>query len=190
LEYWRHYRNHRRAEEGTYTVEVFDSNGCSATRTIVLEQIDLPIISTIESDGPSIIVTTANEGSFEYSLDGNTFQSSPTFEAIEGGLYTIYVQDSNACGLTTREFFHLVVPKFFTPNGDNINDVFELEGLDFFNNVEFSIFDRYGKLLKFGNSNTTFWDGNFQGNQMPANDYWYLVKADESFFKGHFTLKR
>ena len=123
-------------------------------------------------------------------MDGFNFQTSSIFEAVEGGLYTIYVQDTSDCGVVTQSFFHLVIPKFFTPNGDSVNDVYEPEGLEVFNNVEFSIFNRYGKLLKFGNSNSSSWDGSFQGNQMPEDDYWFVIKADTTQFKGHFSLKR
>ena len=177
-------------EPGTYTVLLTDVNGCAATKTIELEQIDIPRIDTIISDGPSIIVSTSNDGDFEFSLDGFNFQTSSIFEAVEGGLYTIYVQDTSDCGVVTQSFFHLVIPKFFTPNGDSVNDVYEPEGLEVFNNVEFSIFNRYGKLLKFGNSNSSSWDGSFQGNQMPEDDYWFVIKADTTQFKGHFSLKR
>jgi gliding motility-associated-like protein len=177
-------------EPGTYTVILTDVNGCSATKTIELEQIDIPRIDSIISDGPSILVSTSNDGDFEFSLDGFNFQTSPTFEAVEGGLYTIYVQDTSDCGVVTQSFFHLVIPKFFTPNGDSVNDLFAPEGLEVFTDVSFSIFNRYGKLLKFGNSNSSSWDGSFQGNQMPSDDYWFVIKADTTQFKGHFSLKR
>ena len=175
---------------GTYTVILTDLNGCSATKTIELEQIDIPRIDTIISDGPSIIVSTRNDGDFEFSLDGFNFQISPIFEAVEGGLYTIYVQDKSDCGVVSQSFYHLVIPKFFTPNGDSVNDLFAPEGLEVFSDVSFSIFDRYGKLLKFGNSNSSSWDGSFQGNQMPSDDYWFVIEADTTQFKGHFSLKR
>ena len=132
----------------------------------------------------------SNNGNFEYSLDGVSFQTSPIFEAVEGGLYTIYVQDNTDCGVVTEDFYHLVIQKFFTPNGDSFNDVFEPDGLEVFNSVTISIFDRYGKLIKFGNTNTNSWDGTFQGERLPEDDYWYLIEADSTQFKGHFSLKR
>ncbi|WP_036157074.1 T9SS type B sorting domain-containing protein [Maribacter forsetii] len=177
-------------EAGEYEVIVTNTNGCSATRTITVEQIDLPRIDKIVSDGPSIVVSTANSGNFEYSLDGISFQTNPIFEAVEGGFYTIYVQDSTDCGVVTEDFYHLVIQKFFTPNGDTVNDLFEPDGLEVFSTITISIFDRYGKLIKFGNTNATSWDGTFQGERMPEDDYWYLIEADTTQFKGHFSLKR
>ena len=175
---------------GEYSVVVTNINGCSDSQSFIVEQIDLPRIESITSDGPSIIVSTSNEGNFQYSLDGNMYQNSPVFEAVEGGFYTFYVQDNANCGVVTQDFFHLVIPKFFTPNGDSVNDLFTPDGLEVFSTISFSIFDRYGKLLKFGNSNSSSWDGFFQGNQMPSDDYWFVIEADTTQFKGHFSLKR
>ncbi|APQ19271.1 hypothetical protein A9200_06430 [Maribacter hydrothermalis] len=178
------------SEAGEYTVTVTNTNGCSATRTFLVDQIDLPRIDNIKSDGPSIVVSTSNTGNFEYSLDGISFQSSSVFEAVDGGFYTIYVQDNTDCGVATADFYHLVIQKFFTPNGDTVNDLFEPDGLEVFSSFTISIFDRYGKLLKFGNLNSASWDGSFLGNQMPEDDYWYLIEADSTQFRGHFSLKR
>ena len=178
------------SEPGEYNVLITNGNGCTNNQRFFIEQIDVPRIERIQSDGPSILIKTSNAGDFEFSLDGFNFQDSPIFEAEIGGLYTIYVQDKTDCGAVTQEFFHLVIPKFFTPNGDSVNDVFELDGLEAFSNSTFSIFDRYGALIKYGNSYTSSWDGTFQGRQMPAADYWYYIKTDTSQFKGHFTLKR
>lgn len=177
-------------EPGEYSVTVTNTNGCSNNHRFFIEQIDLAIIENITSDGPSVIVTLSNSGDFEYSLDGFSFQQSPIFEAVPGGFYTIYVQNKTDCGVATQDFYHLVIPKFFTPNGDGTNDFFEPDGLDIFSNVSFSIYDRYGKPLKFGNKNSANWDGSFQGKQMPDDDYWFNIKADTSHFKGHFSLKR
>jgi len=178
------------AAAGEYTVVVTDAIGCSNTKRIVLEQIDIPIVRNIVSDGPSIIVTTENQGDFEYSIDNTNFQNSSVFEALPGGRYIIYVRDRTNCGVVQQDFIHLVIPKFFTPNGDNINDQFEIQGLAFFNSSTLFIFDRFGKLIKNSNKNDPQWDGTFQGENLPAGNYWYLLKIEETEFKGAFVLKR
>ncbi len=175
---------------GVYSVLVTDTNGCSNTKTITLEQIDLPIIENIISDGPSILVTTANDGDFEYALDNTDYQDSPFFDAVPGGRYVIYVRDKADCGGVSQEYLHLVIPKFFTPNGDNINDVFIAEGPKAFNNNELFIFDRFGKLLKNGRQDSAFWDGTFNGQQLPAGNYWYRIIVDETIYSGALVLKR
>ncbi len=178
------------ATPGEYSVLVTDTNGCSNTKFILLEQIDLPVIQTIISDGPSIIITTANQGDFEYSIDNISYQSTPIFDALPGGRYTIYARGREDCGVVTQDFIHLVIPKFFTPNGDNINDVFQIQGVEFFNSSSLFIFNRFGKLIRSTNENNLSWDGTFQGQNLPATTYWYRLKIEDSEFKGAFMLKR
>lgn len=175
---------------GTYTVLITEVNGCAKTKQITATYIDLPIIETITSDGPSIIVTTENQGNFEYSIDNTDFQSSPRFDALPGGNYTIYVRGGIDCEVIEQDFIHLVIPKFFTPNNDNINDLFQIDGIEFFNSSSLSIFDRFGKLIKSTNENNPSWDGTYQGKNLPATNYWYYLKVDDAEFKGAFVLKR
>ncbi|PIB38079.1 hypothetical protein BFP75_18240 [Maribacter sp. 4G9] len=175
---------------GEYSVTVTNANGCSSTRTIVLEQIDAPRLDSVRTNGRSIIITTQNAGDFEFSLDGTNFQDSPIFEAVLGGMYTIYIRDKTNCGIITTDFLHIVVPNFFTPNGDTTNDVLIPEGIASFSEVELSIYNRYGKLLKYGKGENASWDGTFLGAPMPESDYWYRLQLDTLVRKGHFTLKR
>ncbi|MGB6268714.1 MAG: T9SS type B sorting domain-containing protein, partial [Olleya sp.] len=176
-------------QPGIYTVEITD--GCSTTNsTFIVEQIDNPIISNVESEGNSIVVTTSNNGNFEYSLDGITYQSSNIFEDVDGGQYTIYVKNQDCDTEVTSNFIHFYIPQFFTPNGDNKNETFDIKGLEFYQSSEVQIFDRYGKLLKTVINAPLSWDGTFNGNRLPTSDYWYVVIIDGQRRIGHFTLKR
>jgi len=177
-------------EPGSYTMTATNSNGCSATKTITVEQVDQPIIDTIISKNEDIVVTTTNSDEFEYALNNGPFQDSPIFELVEGGLYIVNVRGRNNCPAVSQEFLHFVVPKFFSPNGDSFNDVFLLQGLEFFTTVEVQIFDRYGTLIKQSNTTSFTWDGTFNGRTLPSSDYWYYIQADNQQYKGHFTLKR
>ncbi len=142
----------------------------------------------------SVEIITSGNGEYEYSIDGFTYQDSNLFTVGEGGLYTAYVREKiNNCDYSDEEnFVVLLVPSFFTPNGDGQNDVFYLKGMEFYPNSSMSIFNRYGKLIKQIVPSNPFWDGTFEGEKLPANDYWYVLKIDESTpeRKGHFSLKR
>jgi gliding motility-associated-like protein len=87
-------------------------------------------------------------------------------------------------------------PHYFTPNGDGINDNWNIWGLSAQLNAKIYIFDRYGKLMKQISANGPGWDGTFNGHLMPADDYWFTVDFMETAtltpkqFKAHFSLKR
>lgn len=174
---------------GTYTVEV-SNNSCSITKTIQLNQIDNPIIESIESDGNDIVVNLSNSGDFLFSINGNIFQSNHVFSNIEGGLYTVYVKERSCDEIITTTYLHFYIPKYFTPNNDGENDAFDLKGIEFFSTSLVSIFNRYGKLLKSSRNGPFSWDGTFAGQQLPSDDYWYVIVIDNQKFTGHFTLKR
>ncbi len=175
---------------GTYSLEVTNMNGCSASKTFTVIEIEQPEFEAIISDDEDIMITTTNEGLFEYALDNGPFQDSPVFELVEGGLYTVRIRGINNCAEVTQEFIHFVIPKFFTPNGDFVNDVFTIQGLEFFNAVEIRIFDRYGKLITQSNSTAFSWDGRFNSTLLPSSDYWYHIQTENQEYKGHFALKR
>lgn len=85
--------------------------------------------------------------------------------------------------------------KFFTPNNDTYNDFWALDILS--NDCDYTlyIFDRYGKLLKTLTPNNSRWDGKYKGENMPANDYWYLLKytnseSEQFEYRSNFSLIR
>ena len=91
---------------------------------------------------------------------------------------------------TTDKVESLTVPKFFTPNNDGQNDTWFIN--DPLNEIEVvSIYNRYGKLLKTLNQIQQGWNGLFNNELMPVNDYWYIIKLKNGKqMSGHFTLKR
>jgi len=176
---------------GTFSVEISSSTTCDfETRKFIVTKVESPIIESIKSDGNTIIINTLNTGNFEYSLDGMIFQSNNTFTNVQGGAYNILVKEKNCPDVITTKHIHFYIPRFFTPNGDLVNDTFNLNGIELYNNSQVSIFDRYGKLLKNSMNSPFSWNGTFNNQLLPTGDYWYIIVIDNQKFTGHFTLKR
>lgn len=177
------------AVAGNYEVEVTD--GCfTEIITFIVSEIEIPAIENISSDGSSIIINLSTTGEYQYSLDGINYQFSNVFSNQPSGLYTVFVK-SEFCGFEeTQEYLHFYIPKFMTPNGDDVNDFFSINALQYFTSSNVYIFDRYGKLLFSAENRNINWDGTFNGNKLPSSDYWYLIIIEGQEFRGHFTLKR
>ena len=108
------------------------------------------------------------------------------------GFYTIHVKDE-ICGVATLDIPVIGHPKFFTPNGDGYNDYWQIKGINANNqpNSTILIYDRYGKLLKQLLVQSNGWDGTFNGENLPNDDYWFAVTLqDGREYFNHFTLKR
>lgn len=176
----------------TVTVTTPAPESCSKTKSFSIIYHNLPMISAIDIQGLIITINTIQSGDFEYSLNGVDFQNSNIFTVQEGGSYICYVREINGCGNDQKPFFVISYPEFFTPNGDNINDIWSVKGGANFSDAEVAIYDRFGKLITVLNSVNLFWDGTLNGKLLPATDYWFVAKINDLFpeMKGHFTLKR
>lgn len=180
---------------GEYTVTVTNSDGCEATKKFIAIASGAPTITSVDisdfqGDTNRATVNVEGLGTWEYSLDGINFQSSPTFNNLGPGEYQLYVRDLYNCGDDFYTFFVLDYPLFFTPNDDTYNDVWKIDNLNFYPNAVIRIFDRFGKLLK-QVAPENGWDGTYTGIKLPADDYWFVLElSNERTIKGHFSLKR
>lgn len=184
---------------GNYTVTVSNDYGtlsCATSATIQVVSSNIATITNIDIQDwtdteNSISVSVQGLGDYEYSIDGMTYQDSPVFEGLESGVYTVYVRDKNECGIADQQIYILMYPKFFTPNGDGVHDIWNVRYSSFEPNLTVAIFDRFGKLIKGFNGGQIGWDGTYNGQILPATDYWFVVtRADGTTYRGHFAMKR
>jgi len=82
------------------------------------------------------------------------------------------------------------IPKYFTPNGDSINDEWQINAPEGITILQILVFNRFGMLLK-QLQPAQSWDGTFNGQQLPEGSYWYSVQlANAPQMRGYFALKR
>ncbi|HCQ13085.1 T9SS type B sorting domain-containing protein [Flavobacterium sp.] len=184
--------------EGIYSVQVTNANGCSRTKVIEVVASDIASIQNIEVvdlvDINTIEVIVTGSGDYVYSLDDEySYQESNFFNNVPMGLHIVYIKDVNGCGVVQKLVSVLGIPKYFTPNGDGIHDTWNIKGANsqFYPNSIIYIFDRFGKLIKQIKPFGPGWDGMYNGNPAPSDDYWFDIKFDDGrSAKGHFSLKR
>lgn len=180
---------------GTYIVNVTSPapENCTITNEITVIEHNTPEIDRIDvSESTVVIYLKQEEVYFEYSVDGINYQSSNVFFNAPSGFQTAYVREINHCSYDTENFTALIIPKFFTPNSDTYNDYWEVKGLINYPEAVVNIYDRYGKLITQLNASNLTWDGTLNKNLLPASDYWYVLKIDNTRpeLRGHFSLKR
>lgn len=73
---------------------------------------------------------------------------------------------------------NLFYPTAFTPNSDNLNDIFNVYG-QFIDEFEMSIFNRWGELMYTTVNIAEGWDGKFRGNEMPEGTYTFIVRIQD-----------
>ncbi len=184
---------------GTYTVVVTNSAGCSRTRKIVVTESEIATINSIDvtdfTDNNTATINATGIGTYIYSLgeEYGAYQTENFFDNLPMGFHTVYVRDEKGCGTREELISILGVPNFFTPNGDGINDHWNIAGANakYFSKTVIMIYDRTGKLVKQITPKTLGWDGTYNGEKLPSDDYWYSVLLENGkMYKGHFSLKR
>ncbi|MEI6583872.1 MAG: gliding motility-associated C-terminal domain-containing protein [Chitinophagia bacterium] len=122
-------------------------------------------------------------------------QSTTTYYVIGEGVNGCLNRDSilvNVLNLTDQQFF---VPSAFTPNNDRLNDCFGITKWTNIQELEFSIYNRWGELIFFTKNKTVCWNGKYKGILQNSGTYIYTIKAKNGcdypiFKKGTFVLIR
>lgn len=186
---------------GIYTVTVKNSDGCTATRQYEVKAAAQAQIESVDVNGLgfnnviTVIATLDANGGYLYSIDSENgpYQSSNVFSNLPSGAHIVYIKSPYSCGTASRVFTIIEFPKFFTPNGDGVNDTWSVIGIDkkFNTASEIFIYDRYGKLLTKIDPRSYGWNGLYNGRPLPATDYWFTTRLpDGTVYKGHFSLLR
>ncbi|WP_291286545.1 T9SS type B sorting domain-containing protein [Flavobacterium sp.] len=185
---------------GTHYIVARHTNGCkNQTASFEIKAYDqLTLVKTEGKSELNIISVTAAGGApaYEYSFNGEPFTSSNKYKIYKSGVYIVIVRDKNGCTATIpvdATYVDVCLDNYFTPNGDGVYDTWGPGCTNIYNNLEFSIFDRYGRVIAkyhYGQK----WDGRYNGAELPSGDYWYVLKLndekDAREFVGHFTLYR
>lgn len=189
------------SKPGHYTVQVTSPGGCVSMRAtdvvvlppVQLSAIDDKTICTIASDKLRIEAST---GFANYQWNGKSTTIN-YLDVTAPGTYTLIVTTAEGCtAKTTFEVTpwckQVIIKNTFTPNGDGINDFWEIGGVENDATAYVQIYNRYGRMLINRKADGYRWDGKFDGVDTPAGTYYYVVKTKNSaaLLRGWVTLIR
>jgi gliding motility-associated-like protein len=185
---------------GRFYVQVKDQDQCSGSDTATVTRHARPVVSlppVIKACNPDIVLKPQAGFSAYTWQDGSDY---PVYEVTDYGTYSVTVIDSNQCTNTaTTEVVNacpaiLFVPTAFTPNNDQLNDVFVplISNAKLYSIV---IFNRWGDLVYSGTDPQKGWDGRYNGEASPSEIYFYAISYtgfDEvsATQRGNFLLLR
>lgn len=124
--------------------------------------------------------------------------AAPRLSGLEtDATYTLTVENAAGCrvGATVRVvvFQKIYLPDVFTPNGDGLNDVWELKGLEEYPRAELRVFDRWGVLVYRSEAPATRpFDGTRDGQPLPTGSYPYTLRPapGEPVLRGAVVIAR
>jgi len=198
---------------GSYNVNIVDNNSCSKKDTFTITQPEELILDAVINDASckhrenGSIAVKATGGTKPYNFSWQAINSNDSVLInIAAGSYSLTVTDSNSC--IAKENYEvnytnescIFIPSVFTPNGDNVNDTWEIRGVDLYEHVTINVFNRWGDIVfSFDGKGSEYlskdnqWDGSFKSKgTVPLTTFVYVVDfhEDDEIYKGTVTIVR
>ena len=181
---------------GIYTDTLTAANGCDSLVTLHLTVNPYVSLGGGKSFcyGDSVILVP---GLFIHYLwqDGST---TPTYTVKNGGYYSVTVTDEDGCMAADTVYMHEIgclpatIPNTFTPNGDGINDTWNIQGLEGYTHCTVFIYTRWGQQVFSSTGYSKPWDGKYNGKQLAAGVYYYVIDLNNNTpnISGYVTIIR
>ncbi len=171
----------------------------SATASTVYEGTPITFTATPQN-APSIISYQWYINTTVAGTSSSTFTSSKLIDGdvitctiVSGGCAVDSIVTSNAISVTIKPNITIVVPNTFTPNGDGINDLWNISQLVGFPNSIVNVYNRYGALVYHSIGYAKSWNGMSNNSALPVGTYYYVIdpKNDrQKIVKGWVSILR
>ena len=180
------------SETTEYILTVYKSE-CSASDTVTLTVLALPNIDAgLDVEMYFFETITLNATSYDNNITSYLWRPNinitdttiyyPTVNPETSTVYIVYATNTDGCvnsdSVLVSVIPYITFPTGFTPNGDGKNDVWEIGFLDYYPQIEVSVYNRWGEELFYSKGYQTPWDGTFNGKNMPVGTYYYLIKLN------------
>jgi gliding motility-associated-like protein len=132
-------------------------------------------------------VSLGTSPAYQWQLNGaNVGDNSSTYTSntLKNGDVVVCLITNNGCNapLTTNSIIitvlpsaNVVIPTAFTPNGDGINDQWNIEALASYPNCVVDVFTRYGTMIFHSRGYSQPWDGTLKGSKLAPGTYYYVI---------------
>jgi gliding motility-associated-like protein len=189
------------------------STGCSDEEPFLITVNPLPTVTSLNNgavycQGDNIVpieavVTGSADWVINYTLDGLplsvTASSSPVSLGNNSGVYVLMsISDANCSNVADGSQIieinpcEIVIPSAFTPNGDMMNDFWEIIYLDdVYSENQVSVYNRWGEKVyesEKGHYANKPWDGTFNGSLLPVGSYFYILDPGDGSDKRNGTV--
>ncbi|WP_332871519.1 gliding motility-associated C-terminal domain-containing protein [Spirosoma rhododendri] len=187
----------------SYTIQ--SGNGCpaEAVRWIGVSdglQLKLPPRYPLARGGRVQLEPTPNYPIARASWSPPTGLDNPTTETPWAApdqtttyrLQAIDVAGCPASGETTVEVVERIyIPDAFSPNGDGVNDVWDVRNVAAFTDCEVAVYNRWGEVVFRSTGYATSWNGTYQQQVVEPGVYTYqirLISPLPAVYKGSITV--
>lgn len=178
---------------GTYYIKATNDDGCFVSKPIIIKISPVPVFSVTIDPRPITKPTTldltsviSGGGSLSYWMDAATTIPVPNPSALDkNGTYYIKITTAAGCSVITSVTASFVNPpvvlaNVFSPNGDGINDTWEMPAIKYYPESIIEVFNRTGQLMFRSVGYEKPWDGKQNGRELPLGTYYYVIRLTKT----------
>jgi gliding motility-associated-like protein len=165
------------------------SNGCSNYKEQTIKVFPVPVVNAgpdrfVLEGGTIDLLGSATGNGISYSWSpasglNNPVSLQPITNTTMDITYTLKASSVDGCSATDDVIVKVLktpaIPNTFSPNGDGINDRWEIKYLESYPGATVEIYNRYGQLVFQSSGYSKSWDGTYKGNPLPAGTYYYII---------------
>lgn len=178
----------------TYTVTLFTVNSMGCNSDTISKTFTVHPYPVVDAGPDRFIleggqitlapVVTGNDLQFvwtpnQYLID-NKIEKVKVNKPLTDMIYTLTVTARGGCTASDVMFVKLLkfpkIPNTFTPNGDGINDKWNIDYLNTYPDNRVQVFTRTGQLVFESRGYNTPWDGTIKGKPLPFDTYYYIIE--------------
>jgi gliding motility-associated-like protein len=178
------------ADTTQYMVIATALNSCTDTALVNINVIQKPVVDAGADktlvEGQSVQLFGNVTGNYldyywtpVWQMDDPT-SLNPIVNPLKDTFYVLNAMALNGCGLVMdsvriKVYKNVIVPNAFSPNGDGINDSWQIEALSAYPKAEVLVFNREGKIVFRSFNYVTAWNGMYNGKKLPVGTYYYII---------------
>ncbi|MCR9253694.1 MAG: cadherin domain-containing protein, partial [bacterium] len=187
----------------SFTVTV--TNDITAPTDIILDVTEIDedvavgfVVGTIQTEDTdlndehvyTLVEGTGDDNNSMFEIDGNILQVAQPLDFEENEFVSIRIRTTDLSGLTFEKVFEfdiipnpeleLDIPTTFTPNGDMINDTWDIDNILIHQDAKVTVFSTDGARVFESIGYEVPWDGTYQGNELPVGTYYYIIELSGS----------
>lgn len=205
--------NLQNQQSGSYTLSIYDAASCTISRSYTINNINTnppaPLAPEVQlcAPGPAVITLTSPISQHgDYKLYEN-INDQQAIQESTNGVFRVEVNSSKTFYISfntgdcesqrqpvtvTIATNNLKIPNLFTPNGDGINDTWEIPGMEHYPEAMIRLFNRYGSVVYQSRRYTSPFAGRKDNADLPAGTYFYLIELRKNCnpLSGSITIIR
>jgi gliding motility-associated-like protein len=164
--------------------------GCTASVDQVINLFPTPVVDAGADayflEGSIVILPAVAKGdSLAYLWSPSLYMANntvlnPAVSPEESITYTLKVTTTHGCSISDAIRLTILkkvkVPNAFSPNGDGINDTWEIPSLPAYPGAEVEVFNRFGQRVYLSYGYSKAWDGKQNGQALPYGTYYWIIR--------------